>query len=309
MGDTASTHFSAPTTIDADGISLSQTPIDVTDDNSICLSQDPGGAGNLTIDGIYASGGVATPDYPRAVTITSAGDDSLITFTITGTDENGAAQVEPLAGTNAGTATSTGYFATVTQIAVDGNSSAVIVGTAAVYEPANATISIDGTLASGGTVTLNEPHKVTITSASNDTGITFTITGTDENGDAASEVITGANGAAATSTGYFSTITSVTCSGETAGAVTVGINNSILPVVTERRCRVQSVRLSHASAAGTLNFRDGSASGTVLLKLNTINSATSIEQIDLPGRGILFPNGAYVDGLATYYTTLTVFYE
>lgn len=66
-------------------------------------------------------------------------------------------------------------------------------------------------------------QKVTITSAGNDTGITFTVVGLDQDKQSYTEVITGANAAAATSTGYFSTVTSITTSGATAGNVTAGI--------------------------------------------------------------------------------------
>ena len=91
--------------LDADGISTAAT-----------LS----GSGNLTINGALASGGSCTFDAGRIVTILSAGDDSGDTFTVTGTDVNGDAQTEDITGANAGTATGTKYFKTVTQIATDG---------------------------------------------------------------------------------------------------------------------------------------------------------------------------------------------
>ena len=56
---------------------------DALDADSISQSQTPSGAGNLTINGAKASGGVATFDSARQVTITSAGNDSARTFTVT----------------------------------------------------------------------------------------------------------------------------------------------------------------------------------------------------------------------------------
>ena len=58
---------------------------------------------------------------PRNVTITSGGNDSGITFTVTGTDASGAALAETITGGNAGIATGTSIFATVTQIAAVGD--------------------------------------------------------------------------------------------------------------------------------------------------------------------------------------------
>lgn len=88
------------------------------DDDGISLSQSPGAAGNLTITGAFASGGVATLDVPRRVLITSAGDDHLITFTVYGTNAGGAAISEVVTGPNATTAYTNQDFKTVTRIAV-----------------------------------------------------------------------------------------------------------------------------------------------------------------------------------------------
>lgn len=73
----------------------------------------------LTLNGSLVVAGVGTPDAPRRVIIASGGNDSAITFTITGTNRpemQGSALVETLTGTNGGTAVSTQDFATVTKI-------------------------------------------------------------------------------------------------------------------------------------------------------------------------------------------------
>lgn len=77
-----------PVTLDPDGISTSQAVA---------------GAGNLTITGALASGGVATFDVPRCATVTSSSStDTTQTATFTGTDVYGIATVETvtLNGTN-----------------------------------------------------------------------------------------------------------------------------------------------------------------------------------------------------------------
>lgn len=92
----------------------------VADADGIATAQAVAGAGNLTLDGAVASGGVATLTPARNVTILSAGDDSGITFTVTGTDFFGETLVETITGANAGTASGAKAFATVTQIAASG---------------------------------------------------------------------------------------------------------------------------------------------------------------------------------------------
>ena len=62
-----------------------------------------------------------------------------------------------------------------------------------------AALTINGTLAAGGSYTSgdNIGQIITITSAGDDTGITFTVVGTNAVGDALTEVVTGADTAAA----------------------------------------------------------------------------------------------------------------
>lgn len=88
--------------------------------NNVCADQQAAGAGNFTINGSLASGGAVSLTTAHRLDIESAGNISGVTFTITGTDENGDALVEIITGPNATTVTTTGYFKTITQVAVDG---------------------------------------------------------------------------------------------------------------------------------------------------------------------------------------------
>ena len=95
---------------------------DNTDDNAICAAQAVAGAGALTLNGAYVTGGVAVLDYARRLDQITAGNDAGITFTYVGTDANGIAQTEVVAG-GAGTPsteTTTKYFKTITSITASG---------------------------------------------------------------------------------------------------------------------------------------------------------------------------------------------
>ena len=99
--------------------------------DSICLSQTPSGASNLTIAGSLATGGVATMDVPRHVSITSGSDESGDTYTITGTDRAGNALVETITGPSSTTAKGNSNFKTVTTVATSGAATgAITVGSA-----------------------------------------------------------------------------------------------------------------------------------------------------------------------------------
>lgn len=86
------------------------------------------------------------------------------------------------------------------------------------------TVTLNGSLVSGGVATLDKPRRVLFTSAGNDSGITFTINGTDWNGTPVSEVLTGANATTTYTTYDFKTVTSVVASGASAGNVSIGTN-------------------------------------------------------------------------------------
>lgn len=148
--------------------------------NNICLSQTPGAAGNLTINGSLASGGVATLDIARRVLVTTVSDESGKTLTITGTNRYGDSISEVMTGPNATTGYTELDFKTVTQIAVSAAfTGAVTVGTNAIAStawfplnrdltPANTVFEIDITgsftcaceFTLQDTATTNGPFKV-----------------------------------------------------------------------------------------------------------------------------------------------------
>lgn len=88
--------------------------------NGISLSQSPG-AGAILLNGSLVANGVATMDVQRRVIITSGGNDSGITFTVTGTNQSGASISETFAGSNGSVAQSNLDFLTVTKVTHTGS--------------------------------------------------------------------------------------------------------------------------------------------------------------------------------------------
>ena len=100
------------------------------DDNGISASANPGNNAALTIGGALHSGGSVTNAGGRIVEITSAGNDSGIDATVTGTDVDGNALVETIDCGNAAAVVTSGFFKTITGIQMIGNSAGnVIAGT------------------------------------------------------------------------------------------------------------------------------------------------------------------------------------
>lgn len=91
-----------------------------------------------------------------------------------------------------------------------------------------AAIALDGALISGGSFTSSDGlgRLITIADSSTNTqsDVTFTVVGTDTNGDAISEVITGpTSGATVVGTKFFVTVSSITASAAQGGTETVNI--------------------------------------------------------------------------------------
>ena len=72
------------------------------------------------------------------------------------------------------------------------------------------------------------------------------------------------------------------------------------------RIRIKSVYIVPAAGAGSVVFKDGGASGTTRMTINTLASSTSPYYMLMPGEGVLFQNDAYVD--VTTIGSVMVFY-
>jgi hypothetical protein len=97
---------------------------------------------------------------------------------------------------------------------------------AASQSPAAAAIVLNGSAVSGGVATLDTQRRIIVTSGGNDTGIFFTVIGTNGDGNPIRETIAGVNNGAAATLLDFLTVSSVTHTGSIATTVTVGTNDT-----------------------------------------------------------------------------------
>ena len=72
------------------------------------------------------------------------------------------------------------------------------------------------------------------------------------------------------------------------------------------RTRVKAIYIGPATGAGSVVFKDGGASGSVKLTVNTLASSTTPDYILIPGEGLLFQTNVYVD--ITDVASVMVFY-
>ena len=90
------------------------------DRDGIITSVKPGGAGAITLSGALVTSSVAYMTSGRKILVYSSGDDSGVTFTIVGTDEDGSAVTEVITGPNTTTVYSTYEYKTVTSVTISG---------------------------------------------------------------------------------------------------------------------------------------------------------------------------------------------
>jgi len=161
--------------------------------------------------------------FGRKVIINTVADqtaaNSIGMFKVVGIDMNDNVLVETLAGGAANAnVTTTNFFKSVESIQlIGGKSSAIKAGSAA-----DVSVVLDGVMSKGGTAVLGAGRNVTLTSAGNDSGVTFTVTGIGVTGREITEDITGGNAATVTTTAFFKSVTSITSDAATAGTLSVG---------------------------------------------------------------------------------------
>ena len=182
-------------------ITITAGPLTTASVTAICLAQTPAAAGNLLLNG-------ATATYGFAGTAAISGNVLTVSVVTSGVLSPGMA----VSGAAITSGTTVIGFGTGT-----GGVGTYILNTSQTFS--------SGTIYGNAVATLDNPRRVLITAAANESAKTFTITGIGANGNVVSETITGPNTTTAQSVLDYKTVTSITISAAAAGAIT-GIGTS-----------------------------------------------------------------------------------
>tara|TARA_Y100000004_G_scaffold66281_1_gene74325 strand:- start:1680 stop:2276 length:597 start_codon:yes stop_codon:yes gene_type:complete len=158
----------------------------------------------------------------------------------------------------------------------------------------------------------NTARKITATTAgSSDGSKTVTIVGTDEKGEAATEVINLPGSATTTSgtTTAFLTITSATVSAQPAANVSLGMTADVFGSIFAGRTRVRQANVASGGAIGSVEVRDSSITGTSLLTLRTQATEGDISTVNIPQDGILYKDGAFISFSEANCNSVTVYFD
>ena len=157
----------------------------------------------------------------------------------------------------------------------------------------------------------NLTETITIYSSADNSGRTFDIVGTDGNGDAQTETLTGPGaGATVNSASKYATVTSIVASGSITTDIQAGIlgTGTLTGSIFAGRTRVRGMQGASKAAAGNIVFKNTSITGTTLMTVPTTGAVDSIEPY-IPDNAVLFDAGAYITVAAAAVTGLTVFYD
>ena len=150
-------------------------------------------------------------------------------------------------------------------------------------------------------------QTVTITSSANNSGITFTVVGTDATGAAqTSAATTGPNANTIDIGGTWLTVTSITASGSITTDISAGVKNGVATgTLFAGATRVRGMT-GNGAAAGHINFKNSSTTGTTF---HTEYVRDDLIDPYIPDNGIYFPNGCYMQGTSGAVVGLSVFYD
>ena len=210
-------------------INQKQYKIGVTDSDSLFTSNNPGAAGSINLDGTLRN----ASNLSAVVTIYCSASETGNIFTVTGTDDDGVVISENITGvSSSSTAVGSTRFNTITSI----TSSATASGNIQIGTISRSDINDDDSLiqelsvTASGSLTLNGPlstasylgAQISVTSNNDTTSNSFIIVGTDLNGAALTETITGSNSSTVRTTNIFQTVSSINVTGSISSLIKVG---------------------------------------------------------------------------------------
>tara|TARA_R110000796_G_scaffold60632_2_gene140257 strand:+ start:491 stop:1087 length:597 start_codon:yes stop_codon:yes gene_type:complete len=166
-------------------------------------------------------------------------------------------------------------------------------------------LTLNGDIASSVDVARN----VSVTCGSDINARTFTFTGTDENGDAQTEVVTGVNANTVAGTKFFATVTQIAVDAGTGAAITAGTGSSVSSLVFGGRMRLRGMYVVNSGSSGLVKFRAGSGVGSIRMQYRTSGTNATTEFPNIPDDGILIAGKTFVTFDQTTLTSMTVFHS
>lgn len=174
------------------------------------------------------------------------------------------------------------------------------------------TVVLDGDLIAGGSWATGDTlaRLITILSSGDDQLITFTVAGTDINGVAQTDVITGVNNNTATGAAYFKTVTSITTSAAADANVSIGFaGDAETPWVPLNHYNSDAATVSVESIVGTLDVTVQSTFSDIQNPDATVDwfPVTALSNVSADTRSPITDHAACVRTIVNSYTNGAAF--
>ena len=150
-------------------------------------------------------------------------------------------------------------------------------------------------------------QTVSLTSTANNSGVNFVVVGTDENGDAQTSASTaGPNATTKSMPDTWLSVTSITADASIVTDISAGVTaGATTGTLFAGRTRVRGMA-GNGAAAGHLNFKNSSTTGTTL---HTEYTRDALIDPYIPDNGILFDSGCYIQATASAVVGISIFYD
>ena len=149
-------------------------------------------------------------------------------------------------------------------------------------------------------------QTITLTSTGNNSSSTFTIVGTDANGDAATVTRAGPNNTTVDVSGTFLTVTSISSDASITTNISAGVKDGAASgTLFAGRTRIRGMS-GNGAAAGHINFKNGSNTGTTL---HTEYVRDDLIDPYIPDDGILFDSGCTMQATSGAVVGLSVYFD
>ena len=110
-------------------------------------------------------------------------------------------------------------------------------------------------------------------------------------------------------TKFFKTVTAVSVSAQPAANIKLGhLATTVKAAIFGGSVRIKGVMIVNSATAGTIDFVEGSTTGTTVMQLRTIGDDETSRDVTIPEQGVVCRDGAFISYTSATFAFMTVFF-
>ena len=108
---------------------------------------------------------------------------------------------------------------------------------------------------------------------------------------------------------FFKTVTAVSVSAQPAANIKLGhLATTVKDVIFGGSIRIKGVMIVNSATAGTIDFVEGSTTGTTVMQLRTIGDDETSRDVTIPEQGVVCRDGSFISYTSATFAFMTVFF-